>query len=98
MRGCPGSGKTHTAQHLITITVKKPFSDHIFSTDDYFDRDKKNGYLFIPEHLPKAHDWNLKRVQSVTDKGISPIIVDNTNSEPWEMAPYMKLAVANGYV
>uniref|UniRef100_A0A8C6ZPL1 NEDD4 binding protein 2 n=1 Tax=Nothoprocta perdicaria TaxID=30464 RepID=A0A8C6ZPL1_NOTPE len=61
----------------------------ILSTDDYF---YKNGqYHYDASCLGEAHDWNRKRAKEAFEKRVSPIIIDNTNIQAWEMKPYVTL-------
>ncbi|XP_033116107.1 uncharacterized protein LOC117116233 isoform X2 [Anneissia japonica] len=84
MRGLPGCGKTTLARKLLGVGI-------IFSTDDYFV--SRNGeYEFKKRFLTEAHDWNQKRVHEALVKGITPVIVDNTNIEKWVMRPYIEMA------
>uniref|UniRef100_A0A6I8Q7F6 NEDD4-binding protein 2-like 1 n=1 Tax=Xenopus tropicalis TaxID=8364 RepID=A0A6I8Q7F6_XENTR len=59
----------------------------VFSTDEYFLMDDGT-YLFDHEMLPEAHKWNQKRARKAMSKGKTPIIIDNTNIQAWEMKPY----------
>ena len=36
-------------------------------------------------------------VRKAAEAGIFPIIVDNTNTQAWEMEPYVKISLQNGY-
>ncbi|XP_057207301.1 NEDD4-binding protein 2-like 2 isoform X3 [Triplophysa rosa] len=67
----------------------------ILSTDDYFFQD--NTYVFDSTLLADAHDWNQKRAEHAMSEGRSPVIIDNTNIKAWEMKPYVKMALKNGY-
>lgn len=96
MRGLPGSGKSTAAKQIIDATVKGNYNNHIFSTDDFFMT--RNGYRFIKDKLNDAHLWNQKRVKKELLKGTSPIIVDNTNTQIWEMQMYVINASENGYI
>lgn len=93
MRGCPGSGKSTLAKSIIKSTLGDDYKQYIFSTDDFFVRQ----FTFNPARLSEAHAWNQQRVIDAVKKGKSPIIVDNTNLELWEMKPYVSVAVAHGY-
>ncbi|NWU56873.1 N4BP2 protein, partial [Dromas ardeola] len=62
----------------------------ILSTDDYFY--KHGQYHYDPDCLGEAHDWNRKRAKEAFEMRISPIIIDNTNIQAWEMKPYVTLA------
>jgi NEDD4-binding protein 2 len=88
MRGCPGSGKSTLAKQLGQGGV-------VLGSDDFF---MINGtYQFDPNMLSDAHLWNQGRVLSAMKKGITPIVVDNTNTQSWEMKPYVEMAQKYGY-
>nr|CAD7440892.1 unnamed protein product [Timema bartmani] len=97
MRGLPGSGKSHLAKLLIKRTVGGDYQNFVFSTDDYFYR-SSGKYMFDPSKLPDAHDWNHRRVELKLREGVTPVVVDNTNLQAWEMHPYAKLAIKYGYI
>ncbi|KAM9294795.1 NEDD4-binding protein 2 [Morus bassanus] len=86
LRGVPGSGKSYLARTLIEDNP----GGIILSTDDYFY--KHGQYHYDPNCLGEAHDWNRKRAKEAFEMGISPIIIDNTNIQAWEMKPYVTLA------
>ncbi|XP_025834921.1 NEDD4-binding protein 2 isoform X2 [Agrilus planipennis] len=99
MRGLPGSGKSTLARYIVERSVNPPYFQNyeqfIKSTDDYF---TKNGiYNHNPSQLPEAHSWNQNRTYQAMISGISPIIIDNTNVQMWEMKSYAIMAVQNGY-
>uniref|UniRef100_A0A3Q1I9V1 Uncharacterized protein n=1 Tax=Anabas testudineus TaxID=64144 RepID=A0A3Q1I9V1_ANATE len=89
MRGLPGSGKSTLARYLFVP------SGLILSTDDYFAH--RDGYCYEPGLLGKAHEWNQSRAKDGMHQGRSPIIIDNTNIQAWEMKPYVKMALESGY-
>ncbi|CAG0878633.1 unnamed protein product [Darwinula stevensoni] len=89
LRGCPGSGKTILAKSLKGNGV-------IHSKDDFF-VDQSGDYSFSFDFLDQAHQWNEKCAEESMKKGISPVIIDNTNIETWEMVPYVRLAQLYGY-
>lgn len=92
MRGLPGSGKSFLGKQL----AKQAADTKIYSTDDLF---MVNGeYRFNPAKLGKFHKENQLRVEHAMGKGISLIIVDNTNTQLWEMRPYIKMAKKFGYL
>ncbi|XP_051881471.1 NEDD4-binding protein 2-like 1 isoform X2 [Pristis pectinata] len=92
LRGLPGSGKSTLARNL-----KHQFRGAvILSTDDYFIR-QDGSYLFEKYLLDEAHEWNHERAKSAMRQGKSPIIIDNTNIQAWEMKPYVVMAQENGY-
>lgn len=67
----------------------------ILSTDDYFAHE--DAYHYEPGLLGAAHEWNQRRANNAMHDGISPIIIDNTNIEAWEMKPYVIMALERGY-
>ncbi|KAL4647767.1 NEDD4-binding protein 2-like 2 [Arapaima gigas] len=91
MRGLPGSGKSTLAQELRSSGP----SGLVLSTDDYFYNG--TGYAYNPSLLGDAHEWNQKRARKAMDESRSPVIIDNTNMQAWEMKPYAKHAVERGY-
>lgn len=88
MRGLPGCGKS-------TYIKKHYDSAFVCSTDDYW---VINGvYVFNPKELGRAHAWNQARViEAMIDK-IDTIVVDNTNTQVWEMMVYEAAARLGGY-
>uniref|UniRef100_A0A8C0VIG9 NEDD4 binding protein 2 n=1 Tax=Cyanistes caeruleus TaxID=156563 RepID=A0A8C0VIG9_CYACU len=86
LRGVPGSGKSYLARSLLEDNP----DGIILSTDDYFY--KHGQYHYDPDCLGEAHDWNRKRAKEAFEMRISPIIIDNTNIQAWEMKPYVALA------
>ncbi|NXA80892.1 N4BP2 protein, partial [Thryothorus ludovicianus] len=86
LRGVPGSGKSYLARNLLEDNP----GGVILSTDDYFY--KHGQYHYDPDCLGEAHDWNRKRAKEAFEMRISPIIIDNTNIQAWEMKPYVTLA------
>ncbi|XP_065693022.1 NEDD4-binding protein 2 isoform X1 [Patagioenas fasciata] len=86
LRGVPGSGKSYLARALLEDNP----GGIILSTDDYFS--KHGQYHYDPHCLGEAHEWNRKRAKEAFEMRISPIIIDNTNIQAWEMKPYVTLA------
>ncbi|XP_035011350.2 breast cancer type 2 susceptibility protein homolog [Hippoglossus stenolepis] len=91
LRGLPGSGKTTLARELLSTGP----SGVILGTDDYFLH--KDDYCYEPFLLGEAHEWNQSRAQDAMHDRRSPIIIDNTNIQAWEMKPYVKMALERGY-
>ncbi|XP_060901723.1 NEDD4-binding protein 2-like 2, partial [Labrus mixtus] len=91
MRGLPGSGKSTLARELLSTGP----SGLILSTDDYFAH--RDGYHYEAGLLGAAHEWNQRRAEDAMHDRRSPIIIDNTNIQAWEMKPYVKLAMERGY-
>lgn len=96
MRGLPSSGKSFTANSLAGTTGK------VFSTDEYFYKmigKDPTVYTFNPRFLADAHKWNLLRTRRAIDEmaqngSPSPVIVDNTLTQPWEGYNYVIYAQA----
>ncbi|XP_072191398.1 NEDD4-binding protein 2 isoform X2 [Excalfactoria chinensis] len=86
LRGVPGSGKSYLARMILEDNP----GGVILSTDDYFYKCGK--YHYDAYCLGEAHDWNRKRAKEAFEMKISPIIIDNTNIQAWEMKPYVTLA------
>ncbi|XP_015279685.1 PREDICTED: NEDD4-binding protein 2-like 2 [Gekko japonicus] len=91
LRGLPGSGKTT----LSRILLGHSHDGIVFSTDDYFCQ--QDGWSYDVGQLGAAHDWNQKRAKQAMDQGRSPIIIDNTNTQAWEMKPYVEAALEKCY-
>lgn len=89
IRGIPGSGKSTLAQELAGKTGK------VHSTDDYFMKDGK--YVFDPSKLGRNHTLNFSAFEADLALGVSPVIVDNTNSRKWEFQRYLESAENAGY-
>ncbi|XP_044574618.1 NEDD4-binding protein 2-like isoform X2 [Cotesia glomerata] len=98
MRGLPGSGKSTEARNLISSTLAKDPSIYVFSTDDFFQLHNRGVYTYDPTKLSEAHSRNHSRVSNAMKSGRTPIIVDNTNLQIWEMRPYVIMAADNGYI
>ncbi|KAJ8980736.1 hypothetical protein NQ317_011384 [Molorchus minor] len=98
VRGVPGCGKSYLARQILckSLGFDSNFKEHILSTDDYF---CKNGsYQYNPDKIHEAHGWNHNRAFIALSKGISPVIIDNTNVQMWEMKPYAMMATDYGYI
>ncbi len=88
MRGPPGCGKSTFAYEYVQKNFL--FGTEICSTDDFFMVDGK--YQFDPKMLQEHHDSNQRRVCKAIQRQRPFVIVDNTNSQFWEMKPYVELA------
>ncbi|KAM5192931.1 NEDD4-binding protein 2 [Mantella aurantiaca] len=91
LRGAPGSGKSTLAR----IILEQNPTGVILSTDDYFYQNGK--YQFDLNCLSEAHDWNQKRAKDAFEKNVTPILIDNTNLQGWEMKPYVSMAMKYKY-
>lgn len=92
MRGCSGSGKSYKARQL-----KEEFGGIILSTDDIFTDSDGEVYLWCASWLKEAHLLNQGKARLAMERGISPVIIDNTNTRLWEMENYVRVAKELGY-
>lgn len=106
MRGIPGSGKSTYVEKITS-----GHDAIICSADDYFMYEGR--YTFNPSKLSEAHASCLRRYTTVLTSLCLPaarqdcneckecapelLVVDNTNTTPLELAPYVTLAMAYDY-
>lgn len=90
LRGISGTGKSTLARQ-----IEKQHNTKALGSDDFFMKGGK--YVFDVSKLHDAHAWNRKRVQEAMSRGDPVVIVDNTNTQAWEMKPYVEDAYAHGY-
>ncbi len=86
MRGLSGSGKS---------TKAESFGGKVFSTDDFFMVDGE--YQFDFSVIAQAHQWNELRTFNAMENGTPVVVVDNTNTQFWQMKSYVKKAIELGY-
>lgn len=110
LRGCPGSGKTFTA-NLLSENGKYP----VLSADMYFE-DSEGNYHWDASKIKDAHAWCKEQLEGLmsgvfriefpdrNQKSIyfnreiqTKIFVANTFTQEWEMEDYFKLAEKYGY-
>jgi len=90
LRGISGTGKSTVARAL-----EREHDVKALSSDDFF---MKGGrYEHNREMLPEAHRWNQARAEKAMTRGDPVVIVDNTNTQAWEMKPYVLAARRHGY-
>ncbi len=87
LRGPSGTGKSTLAKDLGAKAV--------FSADDYFMQGDK--YVFNPKKLGAAHGTCKAKTEDAMKKGVSPIAVDNTFTQAFEIKPYVLMARQHGY-
>jgi predicted kinase len=88
MRGLPGSGKSAVAEALAF--------GNVYAADDYPGLYGDN-MSFNPSLLGKAHENVKNKIIEAMDRGEEKIALANTNTQHWEMAPYVKAAQERGY-
>lgn len=94
--GIPGSGKSTWVRKNTN-----PYMTEVFSADNYFS-DKNGRYVFDPSRLGEAHSACLRKFtdrlmhlhKDDNDSCKITMVVDNTNTSAWEIAPYYSLAQA----
>nr|XP_015197358.1 PREDICTED: NEDD4-binding protein 2-like 1 [Lepisosteus oculatus] len=62
----------------------------VLSSDDYFKRNGKFDYN--EQDQDKAHRENERKAWKAMKRGISPVIIDNTNVRLWYMKSYVEMA------
>ncbi|XP_028155121.1 NEDD4-binding protein 2 [Diabrotica virgifera virgifera] len=100
LRGTPGSGKSFLGKKILEHTVgfDRNYQFHIMSSDDYFCQNPRGNYEYDVHKIEQAHNWNQQRTFEKVSRGFSPIIIDNTNTQMWEMKPYATMATDFGYL
>jgi hypothetical protein len=88
MRGIPGSGKSTKAKSLAP-------AENIFSTDEYWMVDGE--YQFDFNRLGLAHRWNEDRAADAMSRGVTPIVIDNTNVKVKAFQAYLDMAAKYKY-
>jgi hypothetical protein len=71
----------------------------VCTTDAYFYDSWDNGgqYIFNPKKIGYHHQLNQNAVSFAMSQNIPAIVVDNTNTQNWEMQKYVELAQHYGY-
>lgn len=95
MRGCPGSGKSHLAQRLTTTPEQIISADQWFSPTDNYQEYRAN---WAVEKLFAAHNWCKSKVREALQRGVSPIVLDNTNIKRRDFMPYIDMAKQYRYL
>lgn len=104
LRGLPGSGKVGSrlfrflvfAETRQSTLVSSLEGGLVCSADDFF-INEAGKYMYDVKKIQQAHEWCQKRAVRMLEEGLSPVIVDNTNTMCWEARPYVATALANNY-
>lgn len=88
LRGLSGSGKSEKAKKLVG-------NGAIHSTDSYFVQ--KGKYVFDGSKLGRFHCLNLLASIRSMKKGVSPVIIDNTNVVSRHCEKYVEAGKKYGY-
>lgn len=106
--GLPGSGKSrHIASLVSSLNSNEDYYDNdlgffrtksavIVSADHYF-LDSEGVYRFDPTLIGDAHKNCMKRFLLAVGSDEPLVIVDNTNTCAYEIAPYVAIAEAFDY-
>lgn len=89
LRGLPGAGKSTFARALLDSTICASFTK-VCSADDFF-VGPDGIYRFDKDKLPAAHHACQMGAQKAVDTRCN-VIIDNTNTQRWEMEPYLRMA------
>lgn len=89
MRGVPGSGKSTYARQY--------FPRAFLVSADLYHTDELGNYNWKGENVAAAHSWAKKQFKEALERGEALVLVDNTNTEWWEMEPYYDMAEDYGY-
>lgn len=95
LRGLPGSGKSTRADELVKSFRELQANPVVFSADKYFDT--QGGYRYDAKEVGAAHNWAFKNTEEAVRVFQSPIIIDNTNTEEFEILNYYNIAYHNWY-
>lgn len=95
MRGIPGSGKSTYAKKLYQDAKDLEYLPAIVSADDFFVGSE--GYKFDPANLGAAHKLCMQNFLNYAWDKMDLIIVDNTNINVEEVAPYVAVGEALDY-
>jgi predicted kinase len=96
MRGCSGSGKSFRARQLVDNDKSKIFSaDLYFSPTEDMEEYRAN---WSKEKLFAAHSWCKSSLQAAMQRGVSPVVVDNTNIKRRDFLCYVDMAEQYQYM
>jgi predicted kinase len=96
MRGVSGAGKSTVALKLAEDAVSRQETAQICSAD-YFFLDINDAYQFDGSKLGDAHKDCLSDFLIAVEDDVDLVIVDNTNINVEDMAPYVALGELYGY-
>ena len=95
LSGISGSGKSTFAKKLCEEVLGRVA---VVSADDHFIDPYTQEYAFKPAELGLAHAECLRAFNTLmAPQETTLVIVDNTNTQNWERAPYMALGMAYGF-
>lgn len=96
MRGPSGCGKSTLAKKLAQEALDRGELPLICSADDFF-VGPDGVYKFDINTLDLAHRACIRKFLQALQDGMSPVIVDNTNINLEDLAPYVAVGQSLGY-
>lgn len=97
MQGVSGAGKSTLARKLVRTVSSRGAYAQIVSADDFF-CDSSGAYNFDPAKLGEAHDACFRKfLKFLMYERTELIVVDNTNTQAVQIAPYVLAATALGF-
>jgi len=97
MQGVPGSGKSTHASKVALNAQQAGGRVVTASADDFFINLGGGEYKFDGSKLSEAHGECFRAFIHAVMNNADMVIVDNTNTTPMEISPYMLAAQAFGY-
>jgi predicted kinase len=85
IRGAPGSGKSTLAAAMVSAGL----ADIHLEADMFFTAED-GSYSYDKSRIAEAHKWCLRQAADALIAG-KRVIVSNTFTRAWEMAPYLAL-------
>jgi len=95
IKGLSGSGKSSYAQEIAAEHAQAGCSVAIHETDKFFVKD--GVYAFDPSKAREFHAQNLLNFTDSIASGVHLVICPNTNTQLWEFAGYLDVAIKHGY-
>ena len=89
IRGLPGSGKSTLAKQLVSINHGSNIPSIHLESDMY--HVLRGEYIFEGGLVPAAHKWCVNTTEVFLNNGYD-VVVSNTFTRKWEIAPYKKLS------
>ena len=97
MRGIPGSGKSTESKKRLADGIIHSTDDLIEATGDYAGHFAKMVESGNWSAHSKMHNQNFKNAKLSMERGITPVIVDNTNIKANEPKDYVEAALKMGF-
>ena len=95
LQGISGAGKSTYFTKVVDSFTDVVMTFKKVSADDYFLKDGK--YCFDVTKLGEAHSTCLRSYREGLQGNVSLLVVDNTNTNAVDMAPYVALAQMKDY-